>query len=163
MDTVIFDSFVYDGKTIQVEWHDAVSIEELPEVSWQQIYAIGNLDGKVPVIFYETGVQNLPGGKVEPDESLSETISRELEEEINCRVLSWQPIGYQKLTEPDNPEPVYQLRVYAKLEKIAEFENDPGGNVIGYRLVDLKDLNNSINYGNVGEHMMQLVAQEFKY
>jgi len=157
----LLSSFVEEGKTIGVEWYDSQSIEDLLNVKWQQIYAIGNLDGKVPVVLYETDKTNLPGGRTEVGETVQQTLERELEEEINCRVVSWRPIGYQKLAVPGMSEPVYQLRVYAKLEKIGEFENDPGGNVIGYELIELNNLNKTIHYGNVGECMMELVASEF--
>ncbi|HXH04831.1 MAG TPA: NUDIX domain-containing protein [Candidatus Nitrosotenuis sp.] len=157
----LIDSFVADGKTIRVEWFDVARIEDLPSVEWQQVYAIGSLDGRVPVVIYADENANLPGGKTEQGENIEETIRRELIEEINCRILSWHPIGYQKLAEPGVIESIYQLRVYAKLEKIGDFVSDPGGTVIGYKLVNFNDLNNEINYGKVGERIMELVAAKF--
>ena len=46
---------------------------------------------------------------------------REIKEELNCRVISWEPLGYQK-NSVDGIHDGYQLRVYARLEKIGEFE-----------------------------------------
>lgn len=158
----LVDSFVYNGRRIGVEWFDASTIDWLPDIRWKQVYAIGNLSGKVPVVYYpEPGHKdNLPGGKFETGETIQQTLEREIVEEINCRVLSWSPIGYQKLTEPDG-KVVYQLRVYAELEKIAEFEKDPGGSVIGYRLVDIGNLNTYIRYGAVGDRMIGLVSGNY--
>lgn len=152
----IKSSFVYRQQTIQVEWYDLVG-EPLPELPWQQVYVIGDLNGKVPIVHYAgEGHDNLPGGKTEPGESVDDTIRREVQEELNCEVLSWKPLGYQKLTEPDG-KIVYQLRVFAKLRRLGEFTEDSGGSVIGHSLVPLDELNEHIQYGKVGERLVELV------
>lgn len=158
----LLDVYVYKNQRIAVEWFDVDSIDKLPDLRWEQVYAIGNLNGKVPVVYYPEPdhKDNLPGGKFEAGETIQEALEREIQEEINCRVLSWSPIGYQKLTGPDGNS-VYQLRVYAQLEKIADFVRDPGGSVIGYRLVDIARLNDYIQYGPVGERMIRLVAASY--
>jgi len=154
----ITSSFTYRGKTIQLEWYDLVD-DSIPNLPWQQVYAIGDINNLVPVVGYDNGDNdNLPGGKVEPAESPEETIIRELKEEINCKVLAWKPIGYQKLTEPDG-KTVYQLRVAAKLAKLGEFENDIGGAVAGYKLVEIDKLNSHIQYDEVGDRMVELTKR----
>jgi 8-oxo-dGTP pyrophosphatase MutT (NUDIX family) len=155
-------SFEYKGETIQVDWFDVGIVEDLPDVKWGQVYAIGNAAGKVPIVHYpkKEDNDNLPGGKFEAGESIEETLRRELIEEINMRVLSWRPIGYQKLTnEKFGTE--YQLRVYAELEPIGEFVSDPGGSIIGHSLVSINDMNNYIKYGDVGDRMVGLVKKYF--
>lgn len=155
-------SFIYKGETIQVDWFDIDAIEDLPDIKWGQVYAIGNVGGKVPIVHYpkEEDNDNLPGGKFESGESIEETLRRELIEEINMRVLSWRPIGYQKLTnEKFGIE--YQLRVYAELEPIGEFVSDPGGSIIGHSLVPVDDMNSHIKYGDVGDRMVGLVKKYF--
>jgi 8-oxo-dGTP pyrophosphatase MutT (NUDIX family) len=154
----IASSFVYRGKTIQLEWYDLVG-QDLPDLPWQQIYVIGDVEGLVPVVRYDSGDKdNLPGGKVESGESPDETIKREIKEEVNCKVLAWSPIGYQKLTEPDG-RVVYQLRVAARLEKLGKFVNDIGGAVVGYKLVEIDTLNSHIQYDEVGERMVELTKR----
>ncbi len=157
----LLDSFEYAGKTIKVEWFDVDAIEKLPKVKWHQVYAICNLEGRVPVVLYQDAHVNLPGGRTEPGESIEETLRRELAEEINCEVLGWHPIGYQKLNEPGVIDPIYQLRVYAEVKKAGEFERDSGGEVIGYKVIELQDLNKEIAYGSVGERMVRLVGTNF--
>lgn len=156
-------SFSYRGRErehhINYEWYDIVSKTDLPDIKWQQVYIVGNLDGKVPVVEYENNPYNLPGGHTENNETIEQTADRECQEELNCNITSWEPIGYQKLFENGN-EICSQLRIYAKLKKLGEFEYDPGGSVIGYKLVDINELNNTINWQEKGKHI-QSIAKVF--
>lgn len=156
----LISEFEYNGKVI-VEWFDIFDKDKIPNLKWQQAYIIGNLDGKVPIVMYENKGDNLPGGKTELGETLGKTILREIEEELNMKVISWQPLGYQILTRPGDDTPTYQFRAYAKLEKIDDFVNDPGGSVIGHRLVELNDLNKFIKYGGVGDRLISNCRQFF--
>jgi 8-oxo-dGTP pyrophosphatase MutT (NUDIX family) len=156
-------SFIFRNETIKVDWYDTNDVDMLPNVEWQQVYVVGNVNGKVPVVHYaDNEVRNLPGGKFdEPGDTIDRVLYREMEEELNMRVLLWRPIGYQFLSNEKFGN-VYQLRVYAKLERIGEFVSDPGGRVIGHSLVPIEDLNSFINYGDVGERIVRLVKNEFK-
>jgi 8-oxo-dGTP pyrophosphatase MutT (NUDIX family) len=156
----LLDSFVYEGKTINVAWFEVASIDDLPEVSWQQVYAIAKLDGMVALVVSTDGQVNLPGGKTEPGESIEETLRRELQEEMNCRVSKWSVIGYQRLTNGNN-NPIYQLRVYAELERIGAFKSDPAGKVVGQKLVLIGQLNQEIGYGALGERMIEIMKPNF--
>lgn len=155
----LISEFEYEGKVI-VEWYDIFDIDKIPDLKWQQVYMIGNLDGKVPVVMYGDKGDNLPGGKLECNESIGEAAIREAQEELNMEVISWVPLGYQKLTRPWDDTPIYQFRVYAELRKIDEFSNDPGGSVIGHKLVDLDEVNRFIQYGDVGD---RLISNSRKY
>lgn len=158
MKTTITDFFIYNGKEVFAEWFDIPSVSEMPDLPWKQVYAVGNLDGKVPVVFYADGHFALPGGGTEQGETVEQTITREVKEEINCKVVSWIPLGYQK-NSIDGVHDGYQLRVYAKLEKIDEFTSDPGGKVIGYKLINLSDLSKTIKWGKMSDHLQELAQQ----
>jgi len=155
-------SFNYDSQNIVADWYTVTNKSQIPDLLWQQVYAIGNLDGRVPLITSLTCEKefNLPGGRTEPGETIEQTIAREMIEECNMRVIEWQPLGYQHLTEPDGKQ-IFQFRVYAKLEKIDEFVNDPGGGVIKNTLVDLSQVNSLIKYGEIGERMVKLAKKYF--
>ena len=158
----IESSFIYNGQKILANWYTVTAKSRIPDLPWQQVYAIGNLNGQVPLITSLTCEKefNLPGGRTEPGETIEQTIAREMVEECNMRVIEWQPLGYQHLTEPDGKQ-IFQFRVYAKLEKIDEFVNDPGGGVIKNTLVDLNQVNSLINYGKIGERMTKLAKKYF--
>ena len=155
-------SFNYDSQNIVADWYTVTDKSQIPDLPWQQVYAIGNLDGRVPLI---TSLMcekefNLPGGRTEPGETIEQTIAREMIEECNMRVIEWQPLGYQRLTEPDGKQ-IFQFRVYAKLEKIGEFVNDPGCGVIKNTMVNLSQVNSLIKYGEIGERMVKVAKKYF--
>ena len=155
-------SFNYDSQNIVADWYTVTDKSQIPDLPWQQVYAIGNLDGRVPLItslMYEKEF-NLPGGHTEPGETIEQTIAREMIEECNMRVIEWQPLGYQHLTKPDGKQ-IFQFRVYAKLEKIGEFVNDPGGGVIKNTMVYLSQVNSLIKYSEIGERMVKLAKKYF--
>lgn len=159
MKPALVTSFTYKDKLIKVNWYDLVGLP-LPDLPWQQVYAIGDINGKVPVVHYGNGEDdNLPGGKTEPGETVEQTLRREMEEELNCEVVSWYPIGYQEGHEPDGSSKC-QLRVRAKLRPIGAFEKDTGGAIIGHTLVELEKLNEHINYGDIGDRMIELIKKQ---
>ena len=155
-------SFNYDSQNIIADWYTVTDKSQIPDLLWQQVYAIGNLDGRVPLITSLTCEKefNLPGGHTEPGETIEQTIAREMIEECNMRVIEWQPLGYQHLTEPDGKQ-IFQFRVYAKLEKIGKFVNDPGCGVIKNTMVDLSQVNSLIKYSEIGERMVKLAKKYF--
>ncbi|HUC96202.1 MAG TPA: NUDIX hydrolase [Candidatus Saccharimonadales bacterium] len=157
----LVDEFIYEGDRISVKWYDVRNKSEIPDLPWQQIYVIGNYKNKVPIVLYENKGNNLPGGHVESGESLEMAMHREIKEELNMGVVSWVPLGYQRLSRPEDRDITFQFRVYAKLEKIGEFISDPGGSVIGHKLVELKDFNKSINYGKVGNRLIEQCSSYF--
>ena len=111
----LLNEFYYEGDRISVKWYDVKNKSEIPDLQWQQIYVIGNYNGKVPIVVYENKGENLPGGHVEAGESLEVAMHREIKEELNMRIVSWAPLGYQTLSRPEDKDVVFQFRVYSKL------------------------------------------------
>ena len=151
--------FEYNGKPIRVNWFDINSKEDIPNLNWKQVYAIGEIgdNGQVAIVHYPDDHDNLPGGTTEPGESIEQTLKREIYEETGMKVLSWETLGYQEWIKL-GPDPVssFALRVYAKLAKGEKFTSDSGGEVIGHSFVPLDKLNDYINYGIVGNRMIEL-------
>lgn len=142
------------GHIIDVGWFDVLKKDDIPDLQWHQVYIIGDYLSKVPIVTYLHSQDNLPGGGVEPGESLEQAMSREVAEELNMKVTDWEPLGYQTCIHRDTGEISNQFRAYAKLVKIGDFTSDPGGSVSGHKLIELDDLNNYIKYGAVGERLL---------
>lgn len=156
----ITTSFEYNNQNYHVDWYDLEQKQQLPDIDWYQVYAIGNYNNKVPIVHYPNAKDNLPGGKLDPGEDVEAALHREIEEELNMRVLRWYPIGYQHVVHPSG-KTTNELRVYAVMEKIGEFINDPGGHITGHSLVDIELLNKFISYGSVGERIIEIVQGEY--
>ena len=76
-------------------------------------------------------------------------------------IKSWFPLGYQKVYD-NQGNTGYQLRVYAELEKLGEFTNDPDGSVIGHKLINIEELNNHIHYGEIGDFFINQTKHLYK-
>ena len=157
----LISEFEYQGH-VDVAWYDVLTKDQIPDFPWHQVYIVGDYKGKVPVVIFQDPPNNLPGGKTEPGETLEQTMVREVEEETNMRVISWEPLGYQICTHRGTGQISYQFRAYAKLEKIGEFINDSGGNVQGHKLIELEKINEYINYGVVGERLISSAKPHFQ-
>jgi len=144
--------FIYKENRYDVEFFE-ISSDELPDLPWSQVYAVGNFLNKVPIVKYAKAKDNLPGGGVKAGESVDEALRREMLEELNMKVVSWYPLGYQKVTSKKG-EVGFQLRVYAELTRNGAFRKDPDGSVIGHELVDIKDVNEHIEYGPIGDWLI---------
>lgn len=76
----IESSFIYNKQKILANWYTVTTKSRIPDLPWQQVYAIGNLNGQVPLITSLTCEKefNLPGGRTEPGETIEQTIAREM-------------------------------------------------------------------------------------
>ncbi len=152
--------FYHKGVRYDVEFYELLD-RKIPDLDFVQVYAVGNLDGKAVVVKYPDARDNLPGGGTEAGETVEQTLRQEIKEELNMRVIDWWPIGVQNSI-GKNGDQSYSLRVYAELEKLGEFVKDPGGSVIGYELIDIEDLEKHINYGEVGQYLIERTREFFR-
>lgn len=157
----IIESFTYNGVVYRLEFFEIDNKNDIPDLPWEQIYAIGNFNNSVPVVRYQSQNDNLPGGHVEKGESLEDALRRELKEELNMSLIEWQPLGYQKNSSEDGKEVSYQFRAYASLERDGDFVGDTGGLVTGYDLVPIGQLNDRIKWGQLGKWFEERLSSKY--
>ena len=157
---ILHGEFIYKNIKYHTDFYSLIG-QEIPNLPWSQVYIIGNFQNQIPIVKYAHASDNLPGGGVKPHESIFQTINREAKEELNMAIKSWFPLGYQRVYD-NRGNTGYQLRVYAELEKLGEFTNDPDGSVIGYELIDIEELNDHIHYGEIGEFFINQTKHLYK-
>lgn len=157
---ILHGKFIYKTVKYHTDFYSLVG-QAIPNLPWSQVYIIGNFQNLVPIVKYAHASDNLPGGGVKPNESIFQTINREAKEELNMAVKSWFPLGYQKVYD-NQGNTGYQLRVYADLEKLGEFTNNPDGSVIDYELINIEELNNHIHYGEIGDFLVNQTKHLYK-
>ncbi|HEX9679212.1 MAG TPA: NUDIX hydrolase [Candidatus Saccharimonadales bacterium] len=155
----IEDSFEYGGRTIEIEYRDDDSFEDIPSNETHQVYGLCFLDGKVAIVEYEKDKPNLPGGKIDAGESWQDGFRREIDEELSMEVIDMSPIGYQFATNIEENKK-YQLRVVATIRPKTEQTPDPAGTVTGFKFIEPNEVNKLIDYGPVGERMVERALEK---
>jgi len=140
------------------EYLDTDSFNEIETTGrCKQTYAVCFCDNQM-VIGYG-GAKNswgLIGGTIEKGETLEQTLRREIQEESNMEILSFMPIGYQKVIDTRGlQEPFYQLRYVAIVKPFGPFIYDPADAITEIKLIDPKNYKKYFDWGNIGERIME--------
>jgi len=146
--------------SMTLDWVSSEDIrEEDKNIPIKQIYLwFITKDKKIPIVAGDSGNFQLPGGKPEYKENISETIRREMFEETGIKIDMYKgkPVlfGYYVCKEDPNwPQfPVYlKLRLYFKVEELSskiplslnEREGD-AGHMKSVKFADINSLPNEI-------------------
>ena len=103
---------------------------------------------------YSASIPSLPGC-FSKGETFEETLKREIEEESNMEVLSWKPVGYQKVIDTRDGSYVYQLRVVADVRPYGEFTKDPALRIVELKLINPKDYKQYFDWKKIGDRIME--------
>src|SRR3989344_1834123 len=128
-----------NGVEYIVEYFDANSFDSLPEDKLSQSYGVCFCEGKLVIGF--GGMKKgwgLIGGSLERGETPEEALHREIKEESNMEILSFLPIGYQKVTDTKDDKEFYQLRYVCKTRPCGEFLIDIGDGVTEKGITEIK-------------------------
>lgn len=144
------------GVEYTFEYQDADSFEHLDKSRCKQTYGVCFCDDKI-VFGYSGGRKEygLIGGTIEESESFEQTLRREIKEESNMEVLSYLPIGYQKVTDSIGSEPFYQLRYACLVKPYGPFLCDPMGDIVEIKLVNSEDYKEYLKWGDIGNRIVE--------
>ena len=111
----------------------------------------------------EVSRPHLPGGTVEDDESLEETLRREVWEEANLRIRDTSFLGLQEVHHEEAPherfgrKQYHQSRFVCRVERADRVTVDPDK---GYKFdrffVPLDEMNDYLNWGDIGDELVRL-------
>jgi hypothetical protein len=142
------------------EYEDADSFEHLEYEKCRQTYGACFFDGML-VIGYGGHKKDwgLIGGTIEKGESFEQTLRREIQEESNMKILSFNPIGYQKVINLNDGSFIYQLRYACIVEPFGPFVSDPAGGVTEIKLIDPKEYKKYFDWGKIGERIINRAVE----
>lgn len=145
------------------EYHQCDSFDDLPRERIKQCYAVAFHGEKIVIVHNrKKDTWGLVGGSTEDGETIEQTLHREIQEESNMKVLSFRPIGYQKVIDTSGAEePYYQLRFFAIVEPYGPFESDPDFTIDEMREINPLDYKKYFDWKRIGDAIINK-ALEFK-
>lgn len=113
---LIVETVVADGARYRVAWFDPPFRPPLVNTT-QALGICFTSDARIVLVTWNDSDWTLPGGTIEPGETLEQTLTREVWEEACARVQACAYIGCQRVDHLDDDRPVYyQTRFWAWVE-----------------------------------------------
>lgn len=151
-----------NNQEYKFEVYDFTDFSELKDV--KQVYAIlfSKDRREVAIVKNRSGHWFLPGGGVENNESLTDTLIREVKEETNWDVVesSIKPLYYQ-VSYKKNGFGVWErkgseVRYTVYLKKVNRFKFDPdNGDVVEVKWVSLSDIDEYLKWGQTSTFIIE--------
>ena len=145
--------------------------EKMPErLEVKQVHAVLLTHDSRVLLRHKNGEARLVGGRPEDnDVDFSDTLQREVMEEVNCEIDKCDYIGYQKVS--GDGEPYAQVRMVARISKIGPALPDPDrtrnwiyGRVLAPSEIAQQELVKS--FGEIGDKILKYalkIAREKEY
>lgn len=123
------DAVTHNGKRCDVIHVDVDNFDDIPDALILKAHAVCVWENRMLLVNHpEWNIWGIPGGSREHGELIEQTLAREIQEEANCEILDYKPIGYQKIVSNDN-EIHYRLQYLCMVNPLGEFKTDPAGNI----------------------------------
>lgn len=145
----------WNGTEYDIEYTQSDSFDILPQEKITQCYGVCFCDDEMAIVLNgKRGTWGLVGGSVEEGETLEQTLTRELHEEGNLKLIKAIPIGYQKVHNIQKGTEEYQLRYCCLVAKYGEFEKDAGGNITELKWIDPLHAKEYFDWGEIGDSII---------
>lgn len=123
-----------NGVEFDAVYYDADTEPDIRAAQIRAVRAYCFYNDKIVIVHESKGHWGLPGGSLEPGETITEGIRREVKEETNMRILDLRILGLQEAHEASKVS--YYVRFACLVEPEGEFTNDPDGDVTEIALID---------------------------
>lgn len=130
MKEIIYKSVLtWKGERCDVLHCDCVDFSDVPAEHVKKAYGVCFKDEKMLVVYHEQwDIWTIPGGTREDGESAIDTLGREINEESSCRLVTSQPVAYQKVLHSDGSY-YYALLYYCEVDIDGNFKGDVAGTI----------------------------------
>jgi 8-oxo-dGTP pyrophosphatase MutT (NUDIX family) len=113
---LVVEMVVADGARYRVSWFDPPFRPTLAETT-QALGICFTHDSQIVLVTWNDTDWTLPGGTIEPGETLEQTLAREVFEEASARVRACAYVGCQRVEHLGDDRPAYyQTRFWARVE-----------------------------------------------
>ncbi|MFA5743138.1 MAG: NUDIX hydrolase [Candidatus Paceibacterota bacterium] len=152
----------YKGRKCDVLYSHTDTFDGLPDNLILKAHAVCFCDNKILLVSHsEWNIWSIPGGTRDEDESIDQTLMREIQEETNCEVLDYEPISYQKVISPDG-NTHYRLQYLCNVKPLGEFKTDSAGSVCKILWIDPEEFKEYIEKKEVREAVLQRAIEVYK-
>lgn len=136
----------WNGRKITMTWMNVVPTTQAYCICFNERDEILILDQKGDHTW------TLPGGTVEEDETLEQTLIREVGEEADVTIKNIQLLGIQRVDDPEKRGTHFQARYIAKIDKILPQTIDLAlGRIHERKWVPSSEVTKYIKWGDTGD------------
>ncbi len=145
------------------EIFDSSDFSCLKDIKQVYVFVLNKEKNRILIVFTTAGIWSLPGGKVEENEILLETLEREVKEETNRDIdlNTAKPFFYQKAYKKNGGREwdfiKTEVRYTVQVKNDLDFVSDPdNGDVQEARWVNIKDLGKYLDWGKTVDFIIGL-------
>jgi ADP-ribose pyrophosphatase YjhB (NUDIX family) len=110
----IVEQALWKDRVLTVTWDDSPTLPPREQITQASAVCIAD-NGRIVLVGGGNDEWSLPGGHLEPGESLDDALMREIAEEACAIVERCVYLGAQRVDDPDRATPYFQTRWWARV------------------------------------------------